>query len=78
MKEIGKRIWYEPAVAIGLLLSVALFVVTLLNDADWDWNTILLVCGPLLSGLGTRALVKPTAKIEEEKQQAAVSSLRTP
>lgn len=77
MKEIGKRIWEEPSVAIGLLLSVALTVVTLLNGTDFDWNTILLVLGPLLTGLGIRPTVKPMVKIEEENKAKAREALKS-
>jgi hypothetical protein len=76
MKEIGRRIWYEPSVAIGLLLTVAMTVITLLSDTTWDWNTILLVCGPLLTGLGIRPTVKPTAKIDDENAAAAQKKLQ--
>ena len=78
MKEIGHRVWNEPSVAIGLLLSVALLVVTLINGEDWDWNTILLVVGPLLTGLGIRPLVKPMAKIDEENKEKAAAALQSP
>jgi hypothetical protein len=78
MKEIGKKIWEEPAVAIGFLVSVALLVGALLTDSDFDWETIVAILAPLLSGLGIRPLVKPTAKIEEERKQAATDALKTP
>lgn len=77
MKEIGKRIWEEPSVAIGLLLSIALTVITLLNGTDFDWNTILLVLGPLLTGLGIRPTVKPMATIEEENKAKAREALKS-
>jgi hypothetical protein len=78
MREIGKKVWNEPAVAIGLLLSLALLAVTLINGEDWDWNVILLVVGPFLAGLGIRPFVRPEAKIEEENKQAAANALKTP
>ncbi len=75
MKEIGKRIWEEPAVAIGLLLSIAMGIITALNGTDWDWNTILLVLGPFLTGIGVRPTVKPMVKIKEEQEQKAREAL---
>jgi hypothetical protein len=78
MKEIGKKIWEEPAVAIGLLVSIALLVGALLTDSDFDWETIVAILAPFLSGLGIRPLVKPTAKIEEENRQAAADAIKVP
>jgi membrane protein implicated in regulation of membrane protease activity len=76
MKEIAKRVWNEPAVAIGLLVSIALLVGALLTDSDFDWEAIVAIVAPLLSSLGIRPLVKPTAKIEEENKQQAVANLQ--
>jgi hypothetical protein len=75
MKEIARRIWYEPSVAIGLLVSIALLVGALIQDASFDWDTILVILSPLLTGLGIRPLVKPTAKIEDENAEAARNKL---
>jgi hypothetical protein len=78
MKEIARKVWEEPAVAIGLLVSIALLVGALLTDSDFDWEAIVAILAPFLSGLGIRPLVKPTAKIEEEQKQAATNALKTP
>lgn len=76
MKEIGKRVWYEPAVAVGLLISVALVIINLLGDTTWDVQTILFVLSPLLTALGIRPFVKPTAKIDDENAEAARDKLK--
>jgi hypothetical protein len=78
MKEIGRKIWEEPAVAIGLLVTIVLLVGAILTDSDFDWEAIVAILAPFLSGLGIRPLVKPTAKIEEEQKQAATNALKTP
>lgn len=65
MKEIARRVWNEPAVAIGLIVSLALLVGAILTDAAWDWETILVILSPLLTALGIRPFVKPTAKQED-------------
>lgn len=75
MKEIGKRIWNEPAVALGALVTVALLVAGLLADTEWDALTISAVAAPLVTSLGIRPLVTPAAKAEEEKN-AAVAAAR--
>lgn len=76
MREIARRIWYEPSVAIGLLVSLALLVGALLTDTEWGVESILAILGPLLTGLGIRPLVTPTAKVEEENKQNALSKLQ--
>jgi hypothetical protein len=75
MKEIARKVWEEPAVAIGLLVSIALLVGALLTDTDFDWEAIVAILAPFLSGLGIRPLVKPTAKIDEENAKAARDKL---
>ena len=75
MKEIGKRLWDEPAVVIGLLVSIALLVITLLNGDGWDVTTVLYVIAPFASALGVRPLVKPMHAIEEENKAKATASL---
>ena len=64
MKTIVKRIWEEPAVAIGLLTSIALVALNLLGD-DTDTINWIEVAAPLLAALGIRPLVTPTQKVEE-------------
>lgn len=64
MKTIAKRVWEEPAVAIGLLTSVLLVALNLIGD-DTDTINWIEVAAPLLAALGIRPLVTPTGKIEE-------------
>lgn len=61
MSVIAQRIWREPAVAIGLLVTVALFVVALASDQDLDAGIIVGILSPLLSALGIRQVVSPAA-----------------
>jgi hypothetical protein len=77
MKELGKRIWNEPAAAIGLLTTLILLVINIVGDSTWDAQSIIAIVAPLLSALGIRPLVKPTAKIDEENAAAARSKLQT-
>ena len=62
MKPIAQRLWNEPAVFIGALVSVGLLVVNLLGNPDWTAQEIVEVAAPLLSALGIRQLVTPVAK----------------
>lgn len=65
MKEIAKRVWTEPAVAIGLLTSLALIVLNLVGD-DTDTINWIEAAAPLLAALGIRPLVTPTAKLQDD------------
>jgi hypothetical protein len=65
VKELGKRIWYEPAAAIGLLASIILLVINLVGDNDWNVEHIIAIVAPLASALGIRQLVTPVGKVEE-------------
>jgi len=60
MRVIGRRIWTEPAVAIGLLTSILLTVVALVTGTSWDTSTIAGIAAPFLSSLGIRQFVSPT------------------
>jgi hypothetical protein len=62
MKELAARVWAEPAVFIGLLVSLGLLTLALLTDPDWDASTILGIIAPVASALGIRPLVTPTHK----------------
>ena len=64
MKEIVRRVWEEPAVAIGLLTSLALVVLNLVGD-DTDTINWIEAAAPLLAALGIRPLVTPNQKVEE-------------
>jgi len=59
MKDIAVRAYQEPAVAIGLLTSVAMLVIKLASGDVWDTTTISAVVAPLLASLGIRELVSP-------------------
>jgi len=59
MKTIASRIWNEPAVAIGFLVTVALTVAGLLSDVAWDVGIIAGVIAPLATSLGIRQVVTP-------------------
>lgn len=74
MKELAKRVWEEPAVAIGLLTSILLAVLNLVTDNDWNAEHIIAIAAPLLSALGIRPLVTPTRKVEELSEV----SMKTP
>ena len=78
MKELGKKIWEEPAAAIGLLVSLILLVGALLGDTEFDWESILVILSPLLTGLGIRPFVKPTAKEEIRRCPRSWSRRRLP
>jgi len=59
VKQIIKRIWNEPAVAIGLIASLILALLQFLGDDTWDANTIIAIAAPFVSALGIRQTVKP-------------------
>ena len=62
MRVIGRRIWTEPAVAIGLLTSILLAVVALVTGTSWDTSTIVGIAAPFLSSLGIRQFVSPVSQ----------------
>jgi len=59
MKAIGQRIWTEPAVCIGLVVTLGLLIWNLLGDTDWSIETIVGILAPFASSLGIRQLVAP-------------------
>lgn len=59
MKVILSRLWFEPAVVIGLLTSAALAYITGFDTTD----EVLTSLAPLAASLGIRQLVSPTTKI---------------
>jgi len=69
MKELARRVWLEPAVAIGLLTSLALLVLNLAagDDGAVAWIE---VAAPLLAALGIRPLVTPNLKVDEALEVA--------
>jgi hypothetical protein len=61
VREIAKRVWLEPAVAIGLVTSLALLILALATDTQWDASVIAGIAAPFATGLGIRPFVRPTA-----------------
>jgi hypothetical protein len=59
MQVILQRVWREPAVFIGLITSIAIFVIKLATGDPWDTATIGAVPAPLIAALGIRQLVTP-------------------
>lgn len=60
MKAIAKKIWEEPAVALGALVSLILLVGGIIDGhMDWNANHIIAVLAPLITALGIRPLVQP-------------------
>jgi hypothetical protein len=60
MKQIAVRVWHEPSVAIGLVTSIAVLVITLVSGDHFDLATIAGIIAPLASALGIRQYVTPT------------------
>lgn len=71
MKVIAERIWNEPAVFIGLLVTLGLLVVNLLGDSSWSAQQIVEILAPLASALGIRQLVTPAKKEEPPPDRRA-------
>ena len=65
MKALAQRVWNEPAVAIGLLTSVLLALITWVGGDDWTVETIIAVVAPFLSAIGIRQLVSPVRPAPE-------------
>lgn len=59
MKKLAGRVWHEPAVALGLLASIAEAVVIVATGDPWDTAAITAVILPLAAALGVRELVRP-------------------
>ena len=69
MKVIAQKVWREPAVFIGLLVTLLLLVAAVLSDhVDWSVEHIIAILAPLLTALGIRTQVKPA----HEDERAAV------
>jgi hypothetical protein len=61
MKAVAQQVWREPAVFIGLLTSILLALIAILDGADWDTQTIIGVVAPFAASLGIRQAVTPAA-----------------
>jgi hypothetical protein len=72
MKVIAQKIWNEPAVALGLLVSIVLAILALVDGADWDAQTIIGVIAPFASSLGIRQLVRPDRTPDEPEPRVKV------
>jgi len=59
MKEIANRVWREPAVAIGLITTIALAVLAVVTGTNWDASVIVGIVAPVVSALGIRTQVTP-------------------
>jgi hypothetical protein len=73
MKEIGKKVWEEPAVAIGLLVSIVLLIGAIIEGTDWEWDNILVILSPFLTGLGIRPFVRPDTGQEDAPKPPPVA-----
>ena len=78
MSEIAKRAWREPAVFIGLLVTIALVVITLATSDPWDTATIAGVAAPLLSALGIRQFVTPDMGKNDAVAPPAAAATKPP
>jgi hypothetical protein len=61
MRVVILRVWKEPAVFVGLLVSLALLVLALVSDTPLDANAVIGIAAPFLSSLGIRQFVTPAA-----------------
>lgn len=61
MKTIANQLWREPAAFIGLVTTVALLVLALVDGADLDATQLIAIFAPLVSALGIRQAVSPAA-----------------
>jgi hypothetical protein len=73
MQEIVRRVWKEPAVAIGLVTSVALAIIVVVSGDAWNVSTIAGVVAPLGSALGIRTQVTPTGGKTKDAAPAPVA-----
>jgi hypothetical protein len=62
MQAIARRVWREPAVFIGLIVTIVLLVLAIVSGARWDYDTIIAIAAPLASSLGIRQVVSPVAQ----------------
>ena len=62
MRAIAQRVWREPAVFIGLLVTLGLLAGALIAHQKIDAGIIVGILAPLASALGIRQLVTPAAE----------------
>ncbi len=78
MKEIAKRIWNEPAVAIGLLTSIVLAVINLITNDHWTVDHFIAILAPLASSIGIRQAVYSPATVGELTKPPEGTTYRKP
>lgn len=61
MKVIAQKVWTEPAVFIGLLVTLGLLAGALIAHQHIDAGVVIGILAPLGSALGTRQFVTPAA-----------------
>jgi hypothetical protein len=59
MRQIMQLFWNEPAVAIGVLASVALAVLKIVNGGALTADDVVAILAPLGTAAGVRPLVTP-------------------
>ena len=62
MGAIARRVWSEPAVFIGLCVTLGLLAAALIAHQHIDAGVIVGILAPLGSALGIRQVVTPAAK----------------
>jgi hypothetical protein len=59
MRQIAKLFWTEPAVALGVLASVAIAVLKFANGGALTADDVIAILAPLGTAAGVRPLVTP-------------------
>lgn len=59
MKVIAQKVWSEPAVFIGLVVTLGLLAGALIAHQPIDAGVVIGILAPLGSALGIRQLVTP-------------------
>lgn len=79
MKTIAIRVWNEPAVCIGLLVTIIVAGVQVASGdlQDVTVATVVQLLAPLTAGLATRSAVRP-AHPRRARKVATVESSKPP
>lgn len=77
MKTIAQKVWSEPAVFIGLLVTLGLLAVALITHQAIDAGIIVGILAPLGSALGIRQFVTPTTTTTKEFTMTAETTRET-
>ena len=67
MKVIAQKVWAEPAVFIGLVVTLGLLAGALIAHQHIDAGVIVGILAPLGSALGIRQVVVPAAKADSSE-----------